>query len=615
MVPCVVGLLCTTLLLVEREARRDQRSHRESLQVLARIIASNSTAAVAFGDRDTAREILRALAGRGDVLSARLEAEGGELFADYSREPANRPLSSIRAATGVAVDGDVLIVTEPVAEGGRRFGTLQMRASRAELRRARTRTLLIAGAAMLASLGVAFALAWRIQRLISGPILELAATTKRVRQEEDFSLRAPRHGDDEIGFLIDSFNAMLDRVEGRERELAETNRELATTQERFELAVRGTDDGLWDWNASSRTAWYSDRFKSLLGHVPEAEVRVLEDPAAFVHPDDLAVVVQAVDSHRTAGQAFDIEARLHRAGGGYSWMRIRGMAAADSQSALRIAGSIQDVTRRKLAEHERERLLRAVEEKNRELEQIIYVTSHDLRSPLVNIQGFSKELQLTCEEIVELAKAGDGARIEEVIARDLPEILGFIQGSASKMERLLAGLLKLSRLGRAALDVRPLDMNALVGSVLAEFGYAAKGAGVELVADPDLPPCWGDEVQVNQVFSNLVSNAIKYRAPDRASRVRISGVRIGAHSAYCVEDNGLGIAPLHQEKVFEVFHRLDPVASEGEGLGLTIVRKSLERQGGTIAVESEVGVGSRFIVTMPAFDPARILDLVGGTAT
>ena len=115
-----------------------------------------------------------------------------------------------------------------------------------------------------------------------------------------------------------------------------------------------------------------------------------------------------------------------------------------------------------------------------------------------------------------------------------------------------------------------------------------------------MPECKGDRVQINQVFSNLVDNAIKYLEEKQPGSIKISGYKENGHSVYCVEDNGIGIAHKHQEKIFNMFHQLKPGRREGEGLGLTIALRIVDLHRGKIWVESKPGSGSRFFVSLPA---------------
>lgn len=265
-----------------------------------------------------------------------------------------------------------------------------------------------------------------------------------------------------------------------------------------------------------------------------------------------------------------------------------------------------DITQRKAYEDELQRVVAELAEKNKELEAIVYTVSHDLRSPLVNVQGFGKQLNRACDTIrAAVAGAADGLvpadKLKAPLETGIPQALRFINAGVSKMDTLLAGLLRYSRLGRVALNVRPLNMNGMLTEILAAMRFQLDDAKAEVRVEP-LPTCLGDNVQTSQVFGNLLDNALKYRAPTRPLRITIRGRLHEGNAIYEVADNGIGIAPEHQAKVFEIFHRLNPETSTGEGLGLTIAQRVLERQKGRLWVESRAGEGSTFFVSLPAVE-------------
>jgi chemotaxis family two-component system sensor kinase Cph1 len=262
-----------------------------------------------------------------------------------------------------------------------------------------------------------------------------------------------------------------------------------------------------------------------------------------------------------------------------------------------------DITKRKADEEELQRVVAELAEKNKELEAIVYTVSHDLRSPLVNVQGFGQQLTRACGSIASALAAANGGPVPSEKLRPpvevmIPQALRFINAGINKMDSLLAGLLRFSRLGRVALNLRPLNMNGLLSEIVVTMKFQLDEAKAEVRVEP-LPVCLADNVQTSQVFANLLDNALKYRDPARPLRIAVRGRVHRSHAVYEVADNGIGIAPEHQAKVFEIFHRLNPGASSGEGLGLTIAQRVLERQGGKIWVEATPGGGSTFLVSLP----------------
>lgn len=255
-----------------------------------------------------------------------------------------------------------------------------------------------------------------------------------------------------------------------------------------------------------------------------------------------------------------------------------------------------EIAERKLAEQENARLNLELREKNKEMENFLYVTTHDLRGPLVNIQGFSRNLEKYFSALAGTAAPEDKAL---ALAR-IPSALSFIADSSRKMDALISALLKVSRLGRVEMKPETLDMNALVRSVLASLRWQLDEAGAELEVS-DLPACRADAGAVSQLFGNLVDNAAKYRSKDRPLKIRVSGEKTTyGRALYTVSDNGAGIPALDLPKIWEIFYRRpEPGAGGGEGIGLPMVRRIAEKNGGSIRVQSKEGEGSAFTVELP----------------
>ncbi len=269
-------------------------------------------------------------------------------------------------------------------------------------------------------------------------------------------------------------------------------------------------------------------------------------------------------------------------------------------------GIIRDISERKNSEIHVRQLARSLQEKNQELESVVYIASHDLRSPLVNIQGFSIELSHSCRRLTQLldsSKLSEPAlqnELDTILKEEIPEALEFIFAGVNKMDGLLSGFLKFSRLGRVSMDQRCLDLNSLIREVLSAMKYQIQQKSARIETGY-LPECCADHLQLSQVFTNLIDNALKYSDPDRAPRISIYSEESPHENEIIVvvQDNGVGIRPEHLEKIFDVFFRLQPHEGIGEGLGLAIAKRIVHRLGGRIWVDSSVNEGSRFFLALP----------------
>jgi len=259
-----------------------------------------------------------------------------------------------------------------------------------------------------------------------------------------------------------------------------------------------------------------------------------------------------------------------------------------------------------------------LEQKNQEIETFVYSVSHDLRSPLVNLQGFSRELDMARSEL-DLLLASDltpeaQRRARVLSQRDMPESVQFIQAAVTRLSHIIDALLRLSRAGRV--EYRPELVE--VGQVITRIVEAMRGTisthRAEVSIRP-LPSVWADPTALEQIFANLIGNAVNYLDPERPGKIEIGVIerKVDGNEdpvTLYVKDNGLGIAEAYLPKVFAIFQRLHSDVAAGEGVGLALVRRVVERHGGKVWVESTQGVGSTFFVSLPVASSSSPLPVV-----
>lgn len=242
---------------------------------------------------------------------------------------------------------------------------------------------------------------------------------------------------------------------------------------------------------------------------------------------------------------------------------------------------------------------------NEEIQRFAYIVSHDLRSPLVNVMGFTAELEAAIKPLqafVDEAHGVSGQVAEETrrtVEEDLPEAISFIRTSTQKMDRLINAILRLSREGRRPITPERLDMDQLAQGVVATLRHRIDELGVDVRIAPGLPTIVSDRLAVEQILSNLVENAVKYLRPDIPGLIHINGKVQTGRAIITVEDNGRGVDARDHERIFDLFRRSGAQDRPGEGIGLAHVRALAYRLGGTISVASELGQGATFTINLP----------------
>jgi PAS domain S-box-containing protein len=363
---------------------------------------------------------------------------------------------------------------------------------------------------------------------------------------------------------------------------------LRRSEERWQLALQGANEGIWDWKVQSNDLFFSPRLKEMIGFAEHEVPDRFDYWIDRVHPDDVGNVMQEIRDHFSRKVPFyTVECRLRCRNDTYRWVLVRGQALWDDAGyVIRMVGSISDITERKQVEEEKAAFAEKVMESNRALQEFASVASHDLQEPLRKIQAFGEQLRSAHSR--ELSEEG----------RDY---LQRLLNATDRMRTLINDLLALSQVTTKARPMVSIDLTQVAREVVGdlEVRVAQSNGHVEV---GELPTIEADPLQMRQMLQNLIGNALKFRRKDVAPVVNITG-KIIAETASCeirVEDNGIGFDIKYLSRIFAPFQRLHTRQQyEGSGMGLAICRKIVERHRGKITASSAPGQGAIFIISLP----------------
>ena len=320
-------------------------------------------------------------------------------------------------------------------------------------------------------------------------------------------------------------------------------------------------------------------YAQMLGHKPED---MIGEPSEHFAAREDAGLHSEQRKHRQKGEATTYETRLVHKDGHTVHALVTGVPRYSNGRIIGSISAITDLTERKKAEIEREKLITEMDAKNAELERFTYTVSHDLKSPLVTIGGFLGFLEQDIQK-------GKYDRLPHTVTR--------IREAARKMQRLFSELLELSRIGRIANPAEDVPFGELVRETLELVHGQLEEKQVEVQVDAEFPVVHVDRVRMVEVIQNLVANAVKFTTRETSPKIHIGMETREGENIFFVKDNGIGIAPEFHERIFGLFNKLDQF-SDGTGIGLTLVKRIVEVHGGRIWVESETGKGATFFFTL-----------------
>ena len=630
MVTSSVTLLLAGAAYVTYDLITFRQAMARDLLILAGIIGTNSTAALAFEDERAGGVTLASLNAQQHIVSACLYGKDGRLFAAYHRAGV-RARFSPSGDDCRTVEGSHLGVSRPIIFDSDVIGTIYITSDMQEFYARLERYASIGVLVVLASSLVGLLLSTKLQRFISGPILHLVQTAKTVSDRMDYSIRAVKHNQDEIGVLIDGFNDMLTQIQKRDAALTQLSKNLnqlyrLSTAMQAPLSLREqltrvleaarqvvAIDRFYIWAvlpggerlaALVGAGFSEDEWKDFRGaEIPLTEAGAMYKayhegiPLVFNEanplPHELRLKPPYSEMKPARTKSFIVIPMIARG------RRIGLFTADNKRSRQPILSETVDLLQifgaHAAVAIENARLFSEIEEKGRQLEiaskhksQFLANMSHELRTPLNAVLGY---IEIILDNIL-----GE-------VPEDIRDSLERARTSGHHLLGLINDVLDLSKIeaGQLTLSISDYSISEAVHAVVTATEPLAseKKLALKASATSDLPLGKGDVRRITQVLMNLVGNAIKFT---EVGEVQVHATASAGVFVVSVSDTGPGISEADQERIFEEFHQADSSSTRktgGTGLGLSIAKRIVELHGGRIWVESSRGRGSTFWFTLP----------------
>ena len=427
-------------------------------------------------------------------------------------------------------------------------------------------------------------------RRISAPFRKISQVVEDF--DGDGRGELPVNDSGEAGQLAQAFDKMLGKIELQRLNLKVEAQERHRAEQEVRAVLNAAPDAVVTIDIDGTLLSFNPRATDMFGWTAEEalgqNVKILmPEHTAQRHdhyldnyrrgkPSGAASMVRELSASRKDGSQFPIELTI---------------GPVEVHGETHFVGIIRDISERKEAESHLRELNQSLARSNSELEQFAHVASHDLQAPLRAVISFSQLLELEHGE--ELSAQGK-------------EFLGHISESALRMRNLIRDLLALSKVGSVKKAPARVELEEVLGEVLENLRVAIRESGAE-VTYRDLPAVMGHPSQLVQLFQNLIQNSINYGPEDGVPHISLAARPTDFGFILKVADNGKGIAPEHQQRIFQMFQRLDPRANpEGTGIGLALCKKIAEEHGGSIRVESTLAVGTTFFIELPAPRPENL---------
>lgn len=554
--------------------------------LISKIIGDYSIYDLTFKLRKESENKLKLLKVMKNVEQATIFDANGRVFANFSKTGERSSLNYF-TKEGYDFKENFLFYYKPIIQNGNVAGYIFLKLSATEMKERIKSYLIFMLSFLLFLIIIAFLIAFWLQGFISKPIINLTDTLKNVARDRDYSLRVNKESNDEIGVLCDGFNLLLSEIQKHQGERDEFEKALKLSEQKFSHIIEQSNDALYVLE-DEKVVFINPKFEQFFGYSSE-EIKGKYFSFLNIISDDDKPFIKS----RLTRQQKKEEVSSKFLFKGISKSKKEGYYEANESEIvwdekLAILGILRDITERiefekKLKEKE-EKLMeysKELERSNKELDQFAYVTSHDLKAPLRAISNLVTWIEEDSKE-----------KLDESIKTNMD----LLKSRVKRMENLINGILEYSRIGRIKTTIEKIDFENMINEVIDSID-PPKSFKFEIQSG--LPVFFAEKIRLEQVFSNLISNAIKHHDKGEG-KIEISYEILNGFFQFTVKDDGPGIPEEYHSKIFEIFNTLKARDKfESTGIGLTIVKKIIENQGGKIFVKSKEGEGSQFIFTWP----------------
>lgn len=592
MLTCTVSLLVASAVFTLYDRRTFINGKAEGLLATAEMIGSNSTATLTFRDPVSAHEILETLRTQPHVIRAHIYDKNGNLFATYSRDPSDKGIAPPPTRIdGSDVENGRMMVFKHILLNNESIGAIHIETDLTDLSSRMMRYVAMAFLIFLISLGVAYPLSARLQKLISAPIRELADTAALVSAHETYSIRAKKRTNDEIGVLFDQFNGMLARIEQRDTALQQAHdlleKRVAERTSYLNALIENNPLAIMVLDAEQKIQLCNPAFEKLFQYSKQETIG--KPVTDFFGGEDLLLEGRRIALLKLDESPVNLVTTRQRKDGNPVDVEVHAVAMLVNKQVVGSLAIYQDISVRKKAEEQMQRAKEAAEAASRAKSEFLANMSHEIRTPMNGIMGMT--------ELV----------LDTPLDTEQRNYLNLAKMSAESLLSLINDILDYSKIEAGKLEMDSIDFNLgdTLGDTMKTLSLRADQKGLELAFEinPEVPTALvGDPGRLKQVVVNLVGNAIKFTEKGEV----ILSVKVESRTAedvvlqLTVRDTGIGIPPGKQKAIFGAFQQADGSMTRkygGTGLGLTISSRLVELMGGRIWVESQVGKGSRFHFT------------------